>query len=43
MKEYTPPQKDDIKEAFRNNATYTVGKGKKEYKWLDCIESLFHY
>ena len=29
MKEYTPPQKDDIKEAFKNNATYTLGKGRR--------------
>ena len=36
MKEYTPPQKDDIKEAFKNNATYTVGKGK------DMIYSRFY-
>ena len=31
MKENLPPQKKDIKEAFKNNATYTVGKDEKGY------------
>ena len=32
MREFVSPQKEDIKNAFKNNSTYTVGKDDKGYE-----------